>query len=205
LGKAADGPASANPDIANIAVRRSRLLSAASKQLWASSQNALISCRVAVPSKSKSSRAAAKDFGVRDFVAATFWRIADIGSGMASRMLLRKCLAECTSELKHVQDSGVKDRGLSDIHSGHKQCLPRLPMCSAAEKDAVYRTALGFAEARCAADAQVMMGVLCETGIGVRESGVSAMERGFESIYRDELKSQMLACVFQMSWYFFPA
>jgi TPR repeat protein len=49
------------------------------------------------------------------------------------------------------------------------QCLLR------GERDIVYRTARRFAEAG-VADAQVMMGVLYETGIGVPKSGVSAIE-----------------------------
>jgi TPR repeat protein len=43
------------------------------------------------------------------------------------------------------------------------------------EKDVVYRTALRFAEAG-VADAQVMMGVLCETGISVPKSGLRALD-----------------------------
>jgi TPR repeat protein len=42
------------------------------------------------------------------------------------------------------------------------------------EKDVVYRKALKFAEAG-VADAQVMLGVLFETGMGVPKSGVTAI------------------------------
>jgi TPR repeat protein len=43
------------------------------------------------------------------------------------------------------------------------------------EQDWVYRMTLPFAEAGLA-DAQVMMGVLCEAGLGVPRSGAAAMD-----------------------------
>jgi TPR repeat protein len=43
------------------------------------------------------------------------------------------------------------------------------------EKDVVYRSALKFAHAG-VADAQVMIGVLYETGMGVPKSGISAIQ-----------------------------